>query len=61
MIKEMRKKMLIGNPYEVKQQLIALKNSYQTDEIMILTIVHNYEDRNQSYQLIAEEVLSKGH
>jgi luciferase family oxidoreductase group 1 len=57
MIKEMRKKMLIGNPYEVKQQLIALKNSYQADEIMIHTIVHSYEDRNQSYQLIAEAVL----
>ncbi|WP_153125858.1 LLM class flavin-dependent oxidoreductase [Peribacillus tepidiphilus] len=57
MIKAMRNKMVIGNPREVKQQLLALQTLYQADEIMIVTITHSYEDRAQSYKLIAHEVL----
>jgi luciferase family oxidoreductase group 1 len=58
MIKDMRNKMVIGNPQEVKQQLFELQTLYKADEIMIVTITHSYEDRLQSYQLIANEVLS---
>jgi luciferase family oxidoreductase group 1 len=57
MIKAMRNKMVIGNPREVKQQLLELQTLYQADEIMIVTITHSYEDRAQSYKLIAHEVL----
>ncbi|EIJ81377.1 bacterial luciferase family protein [Bacillus methanolicus PB1] len=56
-IKNMRKKMVIGNPREVKQQLIELQTLYEADEIMIITITHSYEERIQSYKLIANEVL----
>jgi alkanesulfonate monooxygenase SsuD/methylene tetrahydromethanopterin reductase-like flavin-dependent oxidoreductase (luciferase family) len=48
--------MIIGNPREVKQQLHALQALYGADEMMILTITHQYEDRLRSYQLIAEEL-----
>ncbi|MDE3838683.1 LLM class flavin-dependent oxidoreductase [Bacillus methanolicus] len=58
-IKNMRNKMVIGNPREVKQQLIELQTLYEADEIMIITITHSYEDRIQSYKLIANEVLSE--
>jgi luciferase family oxidoreductase group 1 len=58
MIKNMRNKMVIGNPQEVRQQLFELQTLYKADEIMIITITHSFEDRIQSYQLIANEILS---
>ena len=54
-IQEMRKKMMIGNPKEVKQQLAALQSAYNADEIMIVTITNSYESRRKSYELIAKE------
>lgn len=53
----MRQNMIIGNPHEVKQQLIEIQANYQADEIMINTITHSPIDRIQSYELIAKEVL----
>jgi luciferase family oxidoreductase group 1 len=58
MMKGMRKKMVLGNPQEVKQQLLELQALYQADEMMILTITHSFEDRIRSYRLIANEMLS---
>lgn len=55
-IQEMRKKMMIGNPKEVKQQLAELQSAYSVDEIMIVTITNSYERRIKSYELIAKEV-----
>jgi luciferase family oxidoreductase group 1 len=56
MIKDMRVKMVIGNPQEVKQQLTDLQTIYQADELMIVTITHSYEDRITSYKLLANEL-----
>ncbi|GAB3057484.1 LLM class flavin-dependent oxidoreductase [Virgibacillus ainsalahensis] len=50
-----REKMIIGNPSEVKQQLLELQAEYETDEVMIVTITHSYEARQKSYELIANE------
>ncbi|HWO96655.1 MAG TPA: LLM class flavin-dependent oxidoreductase [Bacillus sp. (in: firmicutes)] len=58
MIKAMRKKMVIGNPQEVKKRLMELQTVYKADEIMIITITHHFKDRIQSYRLIADEMLS---
>jgi luciferase family oxidoreductase group 1 len=58
MLEEMKQKMIIGNPQKVKQKLIELQTTYQADEIMIVTITHVPDNRLQSYQLIAKEVLS---
>ncbi|HZG70329.1 MAG TPA: LLM class flavin-dependent oxidoreductase [Chondromyces sp.] len=52
----MRRKMIIGNPRQVKEKLQQLQQSYEVDEIMVVTIVHKFEDRLQSYRLIANEV-----
>ena len=51
---QMKQKMVIGNPDEVKQQLIDLQKQYNVDELMIVTITHDYEARRRSYELIAE-------
>ncbi|WP_312094155.1 LLM class flavin-dependent oxidoreductase [Niallia sp.] len=53
---EMRNKMIIGNPKEVKKQLVKLQSAYHADEIMIITITNSYESRKKSYELIAKEV-----
>lgn len=58
-INKMKKNMIIGNPHVVKQKLNELQSLYKVDEIMIVTITHSPEDRIQSYQLIAEEILKK--
>lgn len=47
---------VIGNPREVKEQLLNIQSLYRTDEIMIITITHRFEDRARSYELVAEEI-----
>lgn len=53
----MKKKMIIGNPREVRSSLQNIAKHYGVDEIMILTITHSPKDRIESYRLIAEELL----
>ncbi|MEH7237440.1 LLM class flavin-dependent oxidoreductase [Bacillus sp. JJ1562] len=53
---KMKQKVIIGNPKNVKDRLQELKEAYQADEIMIVTITHSPEDRLKSYELIAKEV-----
>jgi luciferase family oxidoreductase group 1 len=53
-------KMIIGNPEEVKQSLLILKDNYEADELMIITITHSYEARLRSYELVAKEFLLNG-
>lgn len=54
---KMKQNMIIGNPKHVKQKLEQLKETYQVDEIMIITSTHLPADRINSYRLIAEELL----
>ncbi|MDQ0229605.1 LLM class flavin-dependent oxidoreductase [Metabacillus malikii] len=55
LVSNIKRKMIIGNPKEVKQKLLTVKNSYRTSELMILTITYQPEDRWESYKLIANE------
>src|SRR5690625_1214447 len=57
-INEMKRNMIIGNPNEVKDQLISLQKQYEADELMVVTITHDEIDKFTSYQLIAEQFLS---
>lgn len=54
---KMKRKMIIGNPKQVKDQLLNIYHRYNPDEIMILTITYSPEDRLKSYELIAGELL----
>lgn len=56
-LKSMEKKLIIGNPTEVKEKLIELQTIYKADEIMLNTITYSAEDRFNSYRLIAAELL----
>lgn len=43
-----------GNPRQVKEKLEALADAYQTDDLSIVTICHEYAHRLRSYELVAE-------
>lgn len=46
--------MIIGNPEEVTEALAHLAKAYTADELMIITITHDKEDKQRSYRLIKE-------
>lgn len=56
-VRENRKRMVVGNPKKVKQQLLSLSEQYQTDEIMLVTITYDFQDKLKSFELIANEWL----
>ncbi|MEI5908795.1 LLM class flavin-dependent oxidoreductase [Bacillus spongiae] len=56
-IQENRKRMVIGSPKKVKEQLLALASLYETDEIMAVTITYDFEDKLKSFELLAKELL----
>lgn len=51
---ENRKRMVIGTPAKVKDELERLSEKYQTEEMMIITNVYDFQDKVQSYTLVAE-------
>ncbi|MCY7847723.1 LLM class flavin-dependent oxidoreductase [Bacillus haynesii] len=53
-VEDNRKRMVIGTPQQVKKQLLELAGAYGTDEIMAVTITHDFQDRLESYRLLAE-------
>lgn len=52
-IKENRQRMIVGDPSSVKEKIVNLSNTYNTDEFMIVTITHRFEDKLNSYRLLA--------
>jgi luciferase family oxidoreductase group 1 len=53
-VQENRKRMVIGTPQKVRDELLRLSEWYQTEEFMILTNVYDFEDKVKSYTLLAE-------
>jgi len=49
-----RKRVITGNPAQMKVKLTALANEYEVDEIIAVTITEGFEDRLISYKLLAE-------
>ena len=43
-----------GNPSQVKAELDDLAEMYQTNDLSIVTICHDYADRRRSYESVAE-------
>ena len=50
---------IVGSPSTVKAGLEALAQRTGADEIMIATIMHGYQDRLRSYELIADACLPR--
>lgn len=53
-MKENETRMIVGNPQKVKRELENLAAVYQTDEVMILTNIFDFEAKLRSFRLIAE-------
>jgi luciferase family oxidoreductase group 1 len=47
---------IVGAPEQVREELESVASQLQVDEIMILTVVHDYQARLRSYQLVAESL-----
>lgn len=52
---KINKNMIIGDPDEVKEQIVALNEQYGADEMMIVTITHDEEAKFNSYRLLMEQ------
>ncbi|MXV50036.1 MsnO8 family LLM class oxidoreductase [Pedobacter sp. HMF7647] len=52
-----RRRTIVGTPDEVKLKLIALLHHYDVSELMAVTITEDFDDRLQSYKLLAKTFL----
>ncbi|MDO7906458.1 LLM class flavin-dependent oxidoreductase [Paenibacillus sp. JX-17] len=52
-IRENRKRMVVGSPEQVKEQIEQLAAEYNCGEVMIASIIHDYEAKRRSIELIA--------
>ena len=53
-VRQYRQVCVDGNPQQVKEKLETLADAYQTDDLSIVTICHDYAHRLRSYELVAE-------
>jgi len=49
-----RKRVITGNPEQIKAKLTRLAVEYDVDEIIAVTITEGFQDRLDSYRLLAE-------
>lgn len=53
-LKAGRAKRVVGNPEQVKRGLSQLAEEYQTNELLLVSPIHDFEARLRSYRLIAQ-------
>jgi alkanesulfonate monooxygenase SsuD/methylene tetrahydromethanopterin reductase-like flavin-dependent oxidoreductase (luciferase family) len=53
-IEEFSRTFLDGSPQQVREKLTAISALYQTTDIGMVTICHDFADRVRSYELVAE-------
>jgi luciferase family oxidoreductase group 1 len=49
-----RRRLVLGTPATVRDQLTAMKETFHADELMVITITGDYDTRMKSYELIAQ-------
>lgn len=54
-IRHNRQRVVAGSPEEMKDKLSRLAENYDVDEIIAVTITESFEDRLESYSLLAQE------
>lgn len=50
-----RKRVITGAPQEMKAKLTCLAQEYDVDEIIAVTITEDFDDRLESYRLLADQ------
>lgn len=53
-VEDNRRRMIVGSPARVKDELHRLSEAYETEEIMLVTITYDFNDKLASFRLIAE-------
>ncbi|UUZ92842.1 hypothetical protein LJK87_47520 [Paenibacillus sp. P25] len=53
-IRANRSRMLVGGPDKVKAAMLGFAESYGTEELIVMTIAHEFAARLRSYELLAE-------
>lgn len=53
-VKYNRKRMIVGTPDFVKNEMVALATAFDVDEIVVATFADSTEDRLRSYELLAQ-------
>lgn len=53
-IEQQRARLVHGDPGEVRDKLMEMKERFSADELMVITITGDYESRRTSYRLVAE-------
>jgi luciferase family oxidoreductase group 1 len=53
-LEHMRERSIYGSPSEVREQLLALAERYDVDELVVVTITYDFAARVRSYALLAE-------
>jgi luciferase family oxidoreductase group 1 len=53
-IRHHRRRAIVGSPARVRAELLAVRDRYEADEVMIVTITGDYASRLRSYELVAE-------
>jgi luciferase family oxidoreductase group 1 len=53
-VEQQRARLVHGDPAEVREKLVALREKFEADELMAVTITGDPESRRTSYQLLAE-------
>ena len=45
---------VVGDPHQVRRQLLELADRTRADELMLTTMVHSHQERVRSYELVAD-------
>ena len=52
-LEQQQNRAIEGDPDVVKRGILEIAAKYDVEEVIVLTITHDYEDRKRSYQLLA--------
>jgi alkanesulfonate monooxygenase SsuD/methylene tetrahydromethanopterin reductase-like flavin-dependent oxidoreductase (luciferase family) len=44
----------VGTPEQVRERLLGMVAEFQADELIVVTITHDFKARLRSYELLAE-------
>lgn len=58
-VKRNRKRMLIGTPDKIKEQILNMSEIYKTDEFMLINLNTDLNSKINSYKLIIEAFKEK--
>ncbi|WP_142829495.1 LLM class flavin-dependent oxidoreductase [Planococcus soli] len=56
LVAENRRRMVVGTPDQVVDQLEALAAEYGADEVMLVSSAYDFKDKLNTFQLVAEEM-----